>query len=263
MALVFIHGWYQHGADAWGKLLPLLKDKYRLFVPDLPGHGSSRLRKPDSFSVEANTTLILNYIHYVKKHHKCRKVILIGHSYGAFAALNVVAKKPDELAAVVGLAAIDDYAPYTHRLKRVLAARIFSTGLLYRLQALFGLFPYGDRMLLYGKMSPELIPGRLAYAKIKNKTLAPESSQAYMRAFLDSRVNWPKEKIRTPALLVYGKRDQLTAAHWGEKILPHFSNAHVSVIAEAGHNVQISGAQVVSEQLKKFIEKSLRPRAKN
>lgn len=40
-ALVLIHGWGLHGG-VWDSVLPLLAARYRVYVPDLPGHGHSR-----------------------------------------------------------------------------------------------------------------------------------------------------------------------------------------------------------------------------
>src|SRR5688572_28979404 len=90
-ALVLVHGWYQNGAQAWGKILPVLENKFRVFVPDLPGHGLSPLYHPENFSTSGNNALIQEFIRHVKKTYKCRRVILVGHSYGAFAALGLAA----------------------------------------------------------------------------------------------------------------------------------------------------------------------------
>ena len=260
-ALVFIHGWYQNGAQAWGTLAPAFEKKYRVFVPDLPGHGLSPLGEAKNFSTALNENLILEFIAYVKKQYRCRRVILIGHSYGAFAVLSLAAGHAKTLHGVVAMAAIDDYAPYAARLKRVLMIPKAIEGLYYRLQAVLGLFPYGDRMLLYGKNPPELVPGKLAYAGIKNRTLSTRSSRAYMTAFTRARVTWPSEKLSTPCLLLYGERDALTASSWAAKILPHFKTGDSAVVPKAGHNVQISGAAEVAGRLMSFFEKSFRHRA--
>ncbi len=259
-ALIMVHGWYQSGSQAWGKVVPELAKTYRVFVPDLPGHGLSPLANSDGFSLDRNERLTEDFIRYVKRHYKVRHVIIVGHSYGAFAVLGVAAGAAVELAGVAALSAIDDYAPYTARIKRVLLIPGFLIGLYYRVQALWALFPYGDRMLLYGQLPDNLIPGRLAYAKIKNKTLSPVASHAYMKAFVGRRVQWPAPPVRTPLLLIYGEKDQLTSSAWAKKILPHFSSARAETVADAGHNVQISGSETVIAILRQFAEKSFRRR---
>jgi pimeloyl-ACP methyl ester carboxylesterase len=260
-ALIFVHGWYQSGSQAWGRLAPGFEDKFHVFVPDLPGHGLSPLENPEKFSTAENQQLILEFIRHVKKTYRCNKIILVGHSYGAFAVLGIVAVAEHELSGVVAMAAIDDYTPYSRRLRSVLRIPGFLIGAYYRLQAILGFFPYGDLRLLYGKQAGVPVPGKLAYAKIKNKTLSIRSSHAYIKAFLGARISWPGKKIRLPLLLVYGERDGLTSSSWAEKILPHFSAGSVSVVAEAGHNVQISGAAEVARLIGAFCEKCFRHRA--
>jgi len=257
-ALLFIHGWYQSGLQAWGALAQRFEKKYRVFIPDLPGHGLSPLKKTRDFSIAVNRELILEFIRHIRKTHKLQKLVLIGHSYGAFAVLDLAAKHSEAVDGVVGMAAIDDYRPYTRRLKQALAVPPFLVNLYYDLQAILGAFPYGDRLLLYGNSIPDLVPGRLAYAKIKNKTLSPQSSRAYMRAFTRGKVGWPDGKLRVPAFLFYGERDALTSSAWGPKIVPHFVKAETAVIPEAGHNVQISGSAAVAAELEPFFEKCFR-----
>lgn len=257
-AILLVHGWYQSGSQAWATLLPFLEKKYRVFIPDLPGHGLSPLADTKKFSVERVDDLLIGLIQHIRKAYKCTHVFIAGHSYGAFAVQRLLAREPGIVPGAVALAAIDDYAPYTRRLRSVLAIPRWFISAYYRTLALFALFPYGDRMLLYGKTDPALLPGRFAYGKIKNKTLSPRASHAYMRAFLHARVPWPEQKIRTPLLLIYGERDALTSPRWSKQITPHAQRATTLVVQNAGHNVQISGAAEVAAAMVQFFEKCFR-----
>lgn len=261
VAFILVHGWYQSGDQAWSTLARDLSTRYRLFIPDLPGHGLNP-EIPADFNKQSNIDLLIAFIEHTRRKYRLRKIFLAGHSYGAFAALSVVARIPDALAGVLAFAAVDDYEPYKPRLRSVLAVPRFLEGTYYRLQAVFAQFPYGDRLLLYGDMPAHLVPGKMAYAKIKNRILSPAASRAYMQTFIQSRVDWPTEPINTPILLGYGDRDSLTSASWAKKILPHFSGGSAEVIADAGHNVQISGASDLALEIRKFVEKCLRQRKK-
>ncbi len=256
-ALVFIHGWYQTGSEAWAALAAQLKPGFRYFMPDLPGHGLSD-DTGKNFSVASNAELIEQFVAHVRKAYRIKKLVLIGHSYGAFATLDIVARQNAKLDAVVAISAVDDYAPYVRRLKQVLRVPQFLLGLYYRLQAALALFPYGDRLHLYGALPDALVPGRMAYAKIKNHTLSIANSRAYMQAFLSGKVVWPKAASRVPLLLVYGERDVLTPASHATAINPHFQTAQLVVLPKSGHNVQISAAEALAKLLTGFIEKSLR-----
>lgn len=255
--LVFIHGWYQTGSEAWIALARNLKPGFKLFMPDLPGHGLSDDVSPQ-FSIATNAQLIEGFIEHARKTYRLKKVVLVGHSYGAFATLDVAARQNVVLDAVVAISAVDDYAPYVKRLKHALWVPAFLAGIYYRIQALLALFPYGDRLHLYGGMPKLLQPGKLAYGAIKNHTLSIANSRAYMRAFLTGKVLWPEGRLKLPLLLVYGERDVLTPASHAHAINPHFAKPELVVLPKSGHNVQISAAEQLAKILGAFVEKSLR-----
>ena len=258
VAIVLVHGWYQNGDQAWGSLAPELADRYRLFIPDLPGHGLNP-NIPPHFSPQSNIDLLAGFIAYLRKTYRLKKIFVAGHSYGAYATLALAAQHENLLSGVMAFAAVDDYAPYRKRLKGVLAVPRWLEGLYYRLQALLAQFPYGDRLLLYANVPPQLVPGKLEYAKIKNRVLSISGSRAYMKTFMKSKIDWPREPLALPVFLGYGDRDNLTSAKWAKHILPHFSGGTMEVIADAGHNVQISGASDLAREIRRFIEKCLRP----
>jgi len=255
--LIFVHGWYQTGSEAWMSLARNLKPGFKLFMPDLPGHGLSDDVSPN-FSIASNAQLIESFIQQTRKTYRLKKIVLIGHSYGAFATLDVAARQNVALDAVVAISAVDDYAPYVKRLKHALWVPAFLAGVYYRILALLALFPYGDRLHLYGAMPESLQPGKLAYGAIKNHTLSVLNSRAYMRAFLTGKVKWPAGRLKLPLLLVYGERDSLTPASHAHVIDPHFVSAELVVLPKSGHNVQISAAEQLAKILAGFVEKSLR-----
>lgn len=260
-ALIFVHGWYQNGLQAWAALATQFEKKYRIFAPDLPGHGLSDLVDTKSFSLSANRELLAQFVRYLKSRYRLRSVVLIGHSYGAFAVLDCIPYHARDFAGVVALAAIDDYAPYVKRLRWVLRIPRFLEGMYFRIQALLGFFPYGDRQMLYAKIDPALMPSKSEYGLIKNRTLSLRNSRAYMRAFMQGRVEWPAKKVGLPTLLVYGERDNLTPSSWADRIMPHLANGQCAIVEKAGHNVQITGAAVVGSTLRPFFEKCFRRRA--
>lgn len=251
-ALLLIHGWYQTGRQAFAPLVPHLCKKGRVFIPDLPGHGLSP-QLPSAFSTAENERLLIAYIHHIREHYRCRKVFLLGHSYGAFSVLSIAAQIRGVLNGIIAISAVDDYGPYHKRLKRVLRIPRLLSPVYYRMQALLGGFPYGDREQLYGGIHHALKPGKLEYAKKKNKTLSPKNARHYMRAFLSAHVHWPPHKLKVPLLLIYGERDALTPASWAKRITPHFTRSRVEVIAESGHNVQLSAPAKVARLVEEFM----------
>ena len=58
--LILLHGWGQDVSSFWG-LVPLLKNKFRLYLIDLPGFGRSELPKK-SFTVQDYADVIKKFI---------------------------------------------------------------------------------------------------------------------------------------------------------------------------------------------------------
>ena len=74
--VLFLHGW---GADhkCYLPIINVIKDKYKVYAIDLPGHGeSSELTR--SFNVDDYKDVVINFINKMK----IKNIILVGHSYG-------------------------------------------------------------------------------------------------------------------------------------------------------------------------------------
>ena len=99
--LVFLHGFpFDH--SIWEPLLPLLKDRARLVLPDLRGYGNS----PDG-QVNHSMRLMAEDVLLLLDHLDLDKVILVGHSMGGYVALSFAHAYPHRLA---GLALVASQA---------------------------------------------------------------------------------------------------------------------------------------------------------
>ncbi len=86
--LLLIHG-YQSDSKIWNYLIPELKDKFMLIIPDLPGHGGTPLIKL------ANTMEhFVDVISYICISLQLNKVHLAGHSMGGYIALSFLERFP-------------------------------------------------------------------------------------------------------------------------------------------------------------------------
>jgi len=72
-----------HGTGAasfsWRTLIPCLKDRFRLIVPDLPCHAFSRPQSTPDLSLEGMTTSLRGLLH----HLELKPELILGHSAGA------------------------------------------------------------------------------------------------------------------------------------------------------------------------------------
>ena len=84
-AIVILHGW-QSNLSRWQPLVKLLRKKYRVFLPPLPGFYGETLRHP--WTLNDYSRWLGQYI----SQKKLNKPILIGHSNGGRIALNFLIK---------------------------------------------------------------------------------------------------------------------------------------------------------------------------
>ena len=87
--IVLIHG-VCHRGHAWDPVVPLLADRYRLVIVDLPGHGNSPDLPPDGdpleYMVNQLTTLLDSVLDPGERAH------FAGNSLGGFLALEMAAR---------------------------------------------------------------------------------------------------------------------------------------------------------------------------
>jgi pimeloyl-ACP methyl ester carboxylesterase len=92
--IVLIHGAGQD-RHLWDRVTPLLESRHRVVRVDLPGHGESPPVTP--FSVQA----VASALDRTLDRQKIKKAVLVGHSYGAFVALEEAAAHPSRASAIV------------------------------------------------------------------------------------------------------------------------------------------------------------------
>ena len=98
---VLIHG-VGLRAESWGAMLAELAQQFDLIVPDLPGHGESRLpAEAQEAGLAAYSDPMAELLEQVNG-----PSLVIGHSLGALIALDLAIKHPDRVSAVVPLNAI-------------------------------------------------------------------------------------------------------------------------------------------------------------
>ena len=92
--VVFLHGFLE-SLEMWTYYTTHLPKKFRCICIDLPGHGKS-----DNFGYVHSMEMMAKSIHAVLKQEGIRKVILIGHSMGGYAALSFAELYPDMIKGV-------------------------------------------------------------------------------------------------------------------------------------------------------------------
>lgn len=91
---VLLHALGERAGD-WAPVIPAFGARYRLYLPDLRGHGDSDW--PGSYSFQLMRDDVIGLL----GHLGLRDVVLIGHSMGAVVAYLVTIARPDLVARLV------------------------------------------------------------------------------------------------------------------------------------------------------------------
>ncbi len=106
-AIVFVHCWAGN-LGFWNEQVPALKDKARLVLVDLPGHGQSD--KPHAaYTMDFFAAAVLA----VMRDAHVDKATLVGHSMGVPVICRVYAQAPERVAALVAVDGILRRPPMT------------------------------------------------------------------------------------------------------------------------------------------------------
>ncbi len=91
-ALVLLHGWIGSGA-LWGMVAPWLSERFRVIVPDLPGHGDSGIPEGFRFTLDGFAA----WLDDLRRALELARVSLVGHSMGGSISMHYAASHPDQV----------------------------------------------------------------------------------------------------------------------------------------------------------------------
>jgi pimeloyl-ACP methyl ester carboxylesterase len=205
---------------------------FRIFAPDLPGHGKSA--GPGQQSIETYAQLIVDWLETLGLH----RAAFIGHSMGGGIALDLALHHSEH---VLGLGLIDTAArlkvspdilaeaasPTTfHRAVEIVSSAFFSQ--------------FADPHLV------ELAAARMIETR----------STVFYGDFLacdQFDVSDQIQQIHQPVLVLCGAEDRLTPPRYSEFLAGQIPNARLEVISQAGHMVMLEQPHVVAAHLAKFL----------
>ncbi len=230
--LVLVHG-LAGAAYNFTELAPVLARRRRLLIPDLPGHGGTApLVSTESLSDLAT------HVARVAEHEGMAPAAVLGYSMGGVIALRLAAERPDAVASVVllasaGIVSTTRRAELWLRLTTALRpARLVAhaRSTIARRPALraaiFGYWGAEEPRAL----SPEAVIGFLEaqpeHADVKSaaRALVRDDPRAYL------------DRVRCPALVVWGARDRLVPLEDGFE-LARGLDAPLRVLPATGHLV--------------------------
>lgn len=255
VTLLFIHG-LSSNSDAWSKNIKALSDQYTCIAIDLPGFGkSSKVNAPYTPSFFAEVT------HRFIEKCRLKNVVLIGHSMGGQAAIQLAATYPGDieklvLVAPAGLEVFSE--AHAALLKNTFTTEMVATTTEEQIEKNYQLnffsLPADAAGMIEDRKQIRYAADFHAHCRAIVKSIS---------GMLDEPVFPLLEHIPHNTLVIFGEEDQLipnrylhpglTTREVGQIARQKIKNARLKFVKESGHFVQFEKPAEVNTHLREFI----------
>jgi|SRR3989344_6371369 len=242
--LFFLHG-IGGDLDAWHFIrMNLTSEGYSSIAMDFRGHGySDHPRGFESYKIDN----LVDDISAIINTENIRKIILIGHCYGAVVAEHFAIKYPEKLEKLILISST--YRPPNYikgEFLRMIAGWLSNVG------AFFSPKPYKPRHSDYpeGKFHHDYEWFGLA------RTIFHNSLRSYLltsKEIIDLKLEQKLAKIKTPALVIVGERDSIFPIDISKKIHESIVGSKFEIVKGANHVVILNNADEVSKIIGDFL----------
>ena len=246
--LVLLHGLGGCAAN-WVDVAPLLAERRRVLIPEVPGHGLST-----PLPAVPNLAVFGDRIGLVAERENALPAAFIGHSLGAAVALRLALRRPDEvnslvLAAAAGISSTSRRARYGLRILGIIGPRRLVApwadsvaGSPFLRYAVFGHWGAADPLIL----SPEAVDGFLEGTRLTSDSVSAA------RAVVADDVRPELGDLRCPTLVLWGARDNqlpfVDAFEFARRL-----DAPLRVIADCGHLLIGERPDLCAEAIENFL----------
>ena len=245
--VALVHG-YGGAASNWALVAPALLERYRVLVPDLPGHGGSSPLPGPPERVDPYSERLAGLLDV--------PATIVGHSFGAVVALRLAVRRPELVSGLV-LAGAAGITSSTRSAERVLTfislaqpgkrisrfRRSISRNAFLRTLA-FGTVSVADPRALDPIVASGFIAGSALYTDIRS------AGAALVRT--DSRLDLAQ--VACPALVLHGARDVQVplrdAFEYARRL-----HAPLRVTADCGHLLIGERPEAVVDAVLRFLDR--------
>lgn len=264
--LVFLHGGGGNAAE-WATLLPLLQDRYRCLAIDRPGHGLSY--RVDHGEVPDYRGYAAAFVGRALDLLGLRRAVLVGNSMGGFFALAFALAAPERVERIILVGApagVDRWVPLPLRLLGTpgLGRLLWSTVARPSERGMRDLYA---RLLVadVNKLSASDLACAVAAQSLPGADVALLSM---FRRFLNPRGVRDEHFLRdalgaleVPTSFLWGDKDAFAPPASGEALCRAMKDAHLEVIAGAGHLPWVDEPRACADALLAALSATARRRA--
>jgi len=232
--IIILHGWGLSGGRCSKLQNIFVKHGYRVYAPDLPGFGQTRVPKK---------ALVLSdyarYVHGYMRRKKITSAILFGHSFGGRVAIRFAKLYPGLVRALI-LTGTPGYTPVSR-------VKLISSIVLAKIGGKLMDIPLVSRW----KEAVRLFFYKLVGAKEYYRAEGP--MRQTFKNIVEEKLEENMKSITAKTLLLWGTEDTIVPLQIAERMKQTFPNATLVLIPKIGHDAPIRKAGDVAEASLSFI----------
>jgi pimeloyl-ACP methyl ester carboxylesterase len=233
--LIILPGW-GGSHETWQDFVDFIrKDFESVTVIDLPCFGTEPCPE-DVWGVEEYTDFVEKKI----KKLKLDNIVLLGHSFGGQVATNFVAKNHKIVDRLILSGAAVFRPKYTK--KRMIL------GIIAKFGKIIFKMPFIEKFSVFARKAFYRTIGSRDYDEANG--IKQEIFKKIIRQDLRHRL----DKINTPTLVLWGKKDKYIHVKFAKKIHKRLPNSQLKIIKRAGHGLHIYNKKDIKKYILKFLE---------
>jgi len=249
--LFLIHNWYQNGKICYAPYVDHFSEKYRVIIPDLPGHGRSFKGRNHHYSLKSTISILTIFLKQLKKEKNT--IYLLGSSMGAYIALSISLRYPELAENLILISTLVDFNVNSTEIEKMLShgPALLHANLTYR--AVRGLFPFDGRKNKFWQINGK-IPGKWKHYNQVMENHPIYAARDYMESFLDASIKEDFPKNNKPTLMIYGENDQLTPTDFASSVASKMPRGILRIIEGSGHHVYLKKPDRIFKLADEFLE---------
>jgi pimeloyl-ACP methyl ester carboxylesterase len=239
--IFLIHGFAGSG-EQWRNLVPFLKNRYRLVIPDLLGHGLSEKPRPTKDNPYTFTEYSQDLQSLFEKHASPHNII-IGHSYGGALAANLAAYNQTAVNKLILIAPMS-------------CKPVMTVPPIFRLPAwlLELLRPYLEKNFRETAFVATDSPALLSEEDRAGKKNAFYVLKALLQGTKD--IPWlDVTKIHIPTLVICGEHDGIMSMEKIRSFYGALPDVQFETLTNAAHMLMLEQPEKVDALIEKFLNK--------
>jgi len=245
--LVLLHGMYMEHST-WDGVVRVLSKSYRTVAPDLPGFGDSE--KPPNSRYPYGVPAFAEAVADLYAGLELGRCAVVGHALGGAVALTLASQHPELVSRLVLIDALCYPVPQVLR-RRMVTSPVLGTLLFKQLMGKTAFRMLVRRSMLSSRSSSK--DGFDHYYRVFNTPAARGSALATMRSMLDTRALVAQtSKVSAPTLVVWGRRDRLYPAGFGQRLSREIRGAGFALL-DAGHAPQEEQPDALAAVIENFL----------